>query len=213
MSRVHGLYAVTPDEADTTALVAKVNAALVGGARIVQYRNKSANEKLRRAQALQLQHLCRRHAALFIINDYLDLALEIDADGLHLGGEDGSLAEARHRLRPAQLLGASCYNRLDLAHAAVRAGADHVAFGSFFMSRVKPAAVQSPLTLLAAAKRELALPIVAIGGITLANAPSLIEAGVDSIAVISDLFGAADISAAARQFNALFDVRGQENEK
>jgi thiamine-phosphate pyrophosphorylase len=202
--RISGLYAVTPDLADTAELLAKVEAALAGGARVLQYRNKSASAALRLEQARTLLARCRERRVPLIINDDLDLATALDADGLHLGSEDGALAAARLRLGPGKLLGASCYNRLDHALAAARDGADYVAFGSFFPSSVKPGAVHAPLALLREAKQRLALPVVAIGGITLDHARQLIAAGADGVAVISALFGAPDIRAAARQFDALF---------
>lgn len=201
---IRGLYAVTPDIADTTDLLAKVEAALAGGARSLQYRNKSADATLRLAQAHALLAVCRKYRVPLIINDDLALALAVNADGLHLGAEDGPLAAARSRLGPDKLLGASCYNRLENAFAAAREGANYVAFGSFYASSVKPGAVRAPLELLREAKRHLTVPVAAIGGITLANAPQLIAAGADSVAVISALFGAVDIRAAARQFSAFF---------
>ena len=127
-----------------------------------------------------------------------------DADGLHLGGEDGSLAAARARLGPGKWLGASCYRSLDNAERAIAEGADHIAFGSFFVSSVKPGAVRSTPALLTEAKQKFGVPVVAIGGITLGNAPRLIAAGADSVAVITALFGAPDVALAAQQFNALF---------
>jgi len=203
-NRIAGLYAITPDAADTALLVTKARDALAGGASLVQYRSKTADAALRLAQAKALLAICRRHQVPLIINDYLDLALEIDADGLHLGGEDGSIAAARARLGPRKLIGASCYNELQNALKAEREGADYVAFGSFFASGVKPGAAHAPLGLLREAQRSVAVPIVAIGGITLANAPQLITAGADSVAVLSALFAAADVKLAAQQFNALF---------
>jgi thiamine-phosphate pyrophosphorylase len=205
VNRITGLYAVTPDEADTGLLAAKVDAALAGGARLVQYRNKAANAVLRLQQARALLDLCRRKCVPLIINDYLDLALEINADGVHLGGADGSVASARRELGPRKMLGVSCYNRLQHALDAAREGADYVAFGSFFASDVKPGVVRAPLDLLRDAKRAVPVPLVAIGGITLENAPQVIAAGADSVAVISALFAAPDVTLAARQFNALFD--------
>ena len=202
-----GLYAVTPDEADTPRLLAAVEAALAGGARALQYRNKSADANLRLAQGRALLALCREYRRPLIINDHLDLALALDADGLHLGAEDGALAEAKTRLGGGRILGASCYDRLETALEAQRAGATYVAFGSFFPSSVKPGAVRAPLSLLAAARAELSVPVVAIGGITLDNAPRLIEAGAHGVAVISALFGAPDVRAAARDFSALFGQR------
>jgi thiamine-phosphate pyrophosphorylase len=201
---IAGLYAVTPDEPDTGILVAKVGAALAGGARLVQYRNKTATAALRSAQAAALQAFCRRHRVPLIINDHLELALEVDADGLHLGGDDGSVAAARALLGPRKILGASCYNTLDKAVRAWHEGADYVAFGSFFASGVKPGAVRAPLGLLADAKREIPVPVVAIGGITAQNAPQLIRAGADAVAVISAVFAATEVTAAAKQFERLF---------
>ena len=207
---VSGLYAVTPDVADTPGLLATAEAVLAGGARLLQYRNKSASTALRLAQARALLALCREYQVPLIINDYLDLALALDADGLHLGAEDGSLAAARARLGPDKILGASCYDQLQNALQAERLGADYVAFGSLFSSSVKPGAVRAPLALLRDAKRRLSAPVVAIGGITLDNAPQLIAAGADGIAVVSALFGADDVKLAARRFSALFSRRELE---
>lgn len=201
---IAGLYAVTPDEPDTRVLAAKVRAALAGGAKLVQYRNKTAVAALRAVQAATLQALCRQYGVPLIINDHLELALEIDADGLHLGGDDGSIAAARARLGPRKILGVSCYNVLDKALQAWREGADYVAFGSFFASGVKPGAGRAPLGLLTEAKRKIPIPVVAIGGITLDNAPQLIAAGADAVAVISAVFAAPDVDAAAKQFSRLF---------
>jgi len=201
---IHGLYAVTPDEADTGALLDKAARALRGGAAVLQYRNKTASAALKRQQAAGLSALCRAHEAIFIVNDDVELALEVDAHGVHLGGEDGDLAAARRRIGPGKLLGASCYSRMELAFAARAAGADHVAFGAAFASPTKPAAVHAPLDLYRRAAAEIALPIVAIGGITLGNAGTLIAAGVDAVAVITDLFGAPDIEQRAKAIASLF---------
>ena len=203
-AEISGLYAVTPDLADTSTLLGKVEAALAGGARLLQYRNKVADAALRLEQARALAELCRRYRVALIINDHLDLALAVNAEGLHLGGEDGSVAAARSRLGPEKLLGVSCYRRIENAHDAARVGADYVAFGGFFPSRVKPGATRAPLSMLEDAKRLQALPVVAIGGITVDNAPELIAAGADSVAVITALFEAPDVRAAARRFSALF---------
>lgn len=203
---VRGLYAVTPDIADTAELTAKVEAALVGGAALVQYRNKTADPELRLVQAGTLRALCQARGVPLVINDDVDVATALDADGLHLGKEDRMLSEARARLGPEKLLGASCYDSLENAVAAVRAGADYVAFGSFFASPVKPATVRAPLTLLREAKQRLGVPIVAIGGITLDNASQLIAAGADALAVISALFSAPDIRVAAERFNEHFKI-------
>ena len=201
---IKGLYAITPDETETAALVARVGQALEGGAAVVQYRNKTADARLRREQAAALLVLCRRHGVPLIINDHLELALAIDADGVHLGGEDGDIAAARRALGPDRLLGASCYNRYELALAARDAGADHVAFGAAFVSQTKPGAVHAPLSLYERAHRELGLPVVAIGGVTAGNAATLVNAGADAVAVITALFAAADVRAAAASFTRHF---------
>jgi len=202
-----GLYAVTPDLPDTTELLRRVGQALPGGVQLLQYRNKPAAAALRREQAGALLALCRAQGVPLVINDDLQLALEIGADGAHLGREDGDLAAARAALGPGKLLGISCYDDIGRAREAKRVGADYVAFGSFFASPTKPAAVRAPLTLLGAAKAGLGLPVCAIGGITLQNAPQLIAAGADLLAVITDLFEAPDIRARAAAYTSLFSER------
>jgi len=209
-TQVRGLYAITPDEADTAALVRKVRMALAGGARMLQYRNKSADTVLRSKQAEELLAVCRASRVPLIINDDLDLALSIGADGLHIGRDDASVAAARARLGPGRILGASCYNRLDLALAARDAGADYVAFGSAFASSTKRGAVRAPLSLYREAKTRLACPVVAIGGITSENARPLIEAGVDALAVINALFDTREIERRAREFADMFGTHGLE---
>jgi thiamine-phosphate pyrophosphorylase len=202
-SRISGLYAITPDEPDTAKLLHKVRLALLGGAKVLQYRNKAANAALRLQQAKALFELTHDFSVPLIINDDAMLAQQIDADGVHLGGEDGSVAAAREVLGSAKLIGVSCYNRVALAHEAVRQGADYVAFGSFFSSTVKPGAVAASPELLCQARREIMIPLVAIGGITLQNGAQLLEVGADALAVISAIFDAADIRDAARQFSVL----------
>ena len=204
-SKIRGLYALTPDEPDTDRLTEMVQAALEGGARLVQYRNKVATPQLRRQQAQALRDVCRRFAVPLIVNDDLAIAVEIDADGVHLGREDGDVAAARARF-PGKLLGASCYNEIPRAIAAQSGGADYVAFGRFFRSVTKPGDIKASLALVAEAKRQIDVPVVAIGGITLEQTPSLIAGGVDAVAVISALFSSADIRATARRFAALFDA-------
>ena len=207
--RLAGLYAITPDSADSEALLARARAALehtrLGGWAALQYRNKAAGAAQRAAEARALRELCSARGVPLIINDDLELALAIRADGLHLGRDDGGIAAARARLG-GRLLGASCYDRIDLARAAVDAGADYVAFGSVYPSATKPDAVRAPLDLFRAA-RALGVPLVAIGGITLDNAAELIGAGADCVAVISDLFDAPDIAARARAYASLFTSR------
>ena len=204
---VRGLYAVTPDTEKIESLVVHVTAAISGGVRIIQYRNKTATPELRLAQARALKSLCRNMGATLIINDHVELALAVDADGIHVGSEDTSYDNARQALGNQKLVGISCYNQLGLALAAESRGANYVAFGSFFPSRVKPGAVHAPADLLIDARRALEVSIVAIGGITLDNAPPLISAGADAVAVISALFSAPDVTAAARSFTALFGAQ------
>jgi thiamine-phosphate pyrophosphorylase len=204
MSRtISGLYAVTPELADSVLLRSKVEAVLRGGARVVQYRNKAADERLRHDQALQIARLCRDAGACFIVNDSIELAHDVAADGVHLGKDDVGVSAARALLGPGKLIGVSCYNQLWRARDAVAQGADYVAFGSLFPSPTKPGAVMASRDLLRAAK-EFSLPIVAIGGITPDNAAGLIEAGADSVAVVSAVFDAPDIEGAARRIARLF---------
>ncbi len=202
--KIAGLYAITADEERTDILVAKVGQALRGGASVVQYRNKIAGPGFRLEQGRALAELCRVAGAVFIINDDLELALELGADGAHLGADDGDLAEARRRLGQDKLLGASCYDRIELAEAAARAGVDYLAFGSVFSSATKPGAVRAPLAIFAEARRRFALPLVAIGGITLQNAPQVYAAGADAVAVISAVFDAADVTVSAAGFTQLY---------
>lgn len=201
---IEGLYAITPDIPDTDELLWTVRLALQGGAQVLQYRNKSAETSLRLHQAQALRQLTREFKTTFIVNDDVQLAAQVDADGVHLGGDDGSVAAARLLLGKQKLIGVSCYNRISLAHEAVRDGADYVAFGAFFPSSVKPEAVKADVALLRTARKELSVPIVAIGGITQQNAAMLIEAGADAVAVISALWNAPDIEASALVFSTLF---------
>lgn len=204
-SRLAGLYAITPEGPDEARLLGAAKSALIGGARLLQYRDKTsdAGRRLRLAEALAA--LCRQYTARFIVNDDLQLALLVAADGLHLGGDDGDLAAARRQLPAGVLLGASCYADLDRARSAVAAGADYVAFGAVYPSPTKPLAVPAPLDLFARCRAELGVPACAIGGITLANAAPVIAAGADMLAVITDLFAAPDISARARAYQQLFE--------
>jgi len=193
--KLRGLYAVTPQGED---LERKVRLALEGGIALLQYRSEERN----RSQAAAIVRLAKEFGVPVIVNDDIELALELDADGAHLGRDDGDLGAARARLR-GRILGASCYNELTRARSAVAAGADYVAFGSVFASPTKPDAARAPLPLLREAK-PLGVPLAAIGGITLENAPQLIAAGADLLAVISDLFEAPDIRQRARAYGRLF---------
>ena len=205
-SRVlHGLYAVTDSGvAPATPLAEAVAAAIRGGARLVQYRDKSGDAARRLREAQALLAVCREHEVPLIINDDVDLAVEIGADGVHLGREDAPLDEARVRAGPRAILGVSCYASLECALAAEQAGADYVAFGSFFASPSKPRAVRAPLELLRTARQRLNVPCCAIGGITPDNGALLVAAGADMLAVISGLFVQSDIEAAARRYARLF---------
>ncbi|HSS46858.1 MAG TPA: thiamine phosphate synthase [Burkholderiales bacterium] len=205
--RISGLYAITPDEADTPKLIHQVKLALEGGTRWVQYRNKSANNRLRQRQAEAIAALCSQFGAALIINDDIELARACNAHGTHLGREDVSLATARSLLGKNKIIGASCYDQIGRAIEAEAQGADYVAFGSFHPSSVKPHTTRPQVQLLAQARTKLSAPIVAIGGITLENAGVLIEAGADAVAVISALFNAPDIKTAAKKFNCLFTSR------
>ena len=203
---ITGLYAITPDTDDTTRLLEKVRAAFMGGARLLQYRNKTASADLRLAQGRALRALCREFRVPLIVNDHLELAIALDADGLHVGSEDGSASDARRRMGTGKILGISCYGRLDSALDAVRDGATYVAFGGFYPSQVmRSGAARTPISLLAEAKRALKVPVVAIGGITPDNAPPLLAAGADSVAVISALFAEPDVRGAAQRFARLFE--------
>ncbi len=200
--RLTGLYAIT--DSSQRQLGHQVELALKGGARIIQYRDKSSNTQKRTAEARGLLELCHKYSACFIINDDVDLAETIGADGVHLGQDDHDIQYARTRLGDAAIIGVSCYNQLQLAISAQEAGADYVAFGRFFPSSTKPQAVRAEIALLAQAKKVLHIPIVAIGGITPENGDPLIAAGADMLAVIQGVFGQQDIRAAAEQFHKLF---------
>lgn len=189
--KLRGLYAITPEGGD---LAARVRRALEGGIALLQYRSKQPD----RAQLKEIVRMCHGFGVPVIVNDHLELALEAGADGVHLGREDGDLSVARKKIR---ILGASCYNQPALAEAAVRAGVDYVAFGSVFRSPTKPQAAHAPLSLFG---KSYGVPLAAIGGITLDNAPQVIGAGADLLAVISDLFDAPDIARRAAQYGKLF---------
>lgn len=204
MGVLRGLYAVTPDLADTARLLALSEQVLAGEPALLQYRNKTADAALRREQARALQRLCRAVGVPFIVNDDLALALEIDADGAHLGRDDGPPAAARRALGAHRILGLTCYSDWSRATEGAELGADYVAFGAMFPSTTKPNAPPAPFDLITRAKRELGLPVAAIGGITLANAGEVLAAGADLLAVVSDVFAADDPAARAAAYRALF---------
>jgi thiamine-phosphate pyrophosphorylase len=202
--KIRGLYAITPDETDTDMLLTKVEAALQGGINVLQYRNKQASYQLQTQQASAILPLCKQYQVPFLINDSIELCLTLNADGVHIGADDGNIAEVRAKLGANKILGASCYNRFDLALSAQQAGASYVAFGACFASSTKPNAPMASLDLFKQAKAQLHIPAVAIGGITLSNALLVIEAGASAIAVINAIFSAGDVKAVAKQFDKLF---------
>ncbi len=200
---LRGLYIVTPDWDDLSQLMAATELALQNGAALVQYRHKTACIEQRRAQASALLALCRQYHVPLIINDHVDLCLEIDADGIHVGGTDASIAEVRRAVGPDRIVGASCYGTLELAHAAHRDGASYVAFGGFYPSRVKKYDFRTAPDIIAQSKRDIPLPVVVIGGITLENAVPLVAQGADMVAVISSVYL---VPVAERKTRALADL-------
>jgi thiamine-phosphate pyrophosphorylase len=206
--KLRGLYAITDSELLAGGkLLPYVEAALAGGARLLQYRDKSTDEARRLREAEALRTLCENYGATLIINDDAELAARLGV-GLHLGQEDGSLAAARALLGRQAVIGGTCHAQLALAEQAAREGASYVAFGRFFNSLTKPGAPAATLDLLETAKARVALPIVAIGGVDLHNAAPLIERGASMIAVIHALFAAdsaAEVERRARAFSALFE--------
>lgn len=192
------------------ALADAVEQAVAGGANIVQYRQKDSRSSAYIDDAIRLRSITKRYHAALIINDDPELASVVDADGVHIGRSDAGLAEARATIGRNKIIGVSCYDDINLARRAAKQGADYVAFGSFFTSPVKPDAVKAPIRLIALAKSELTLPVVAIGGIDQANGSLLISAGADALAVISAVFAQSDVCQAAKQLAKLFDHAGAE---
>lgn len=208
--RLHGLYVITDhtlSQQRKLPLTYMVEAAIRGGAHIVQYRNKTSPIPDREHEALALAELCRAQHVLFLINDDVQLALKVNADGVHLGQSDITLSQARKLLGTQRIIGVTCHDQLALALTAQAAGADYVAFGRFFPSRTKPEAPPASITMLQQARTQLHIPIVAIGGITPENAPTLLAHGADMLAVIHGVFGADDIAAAAGEYARLFTLQ------
>ena len=198
------MYAVTPNDLDTARLCNNVEAALRGGVKLVQYRNKMTDTGLRLMQASALLALCRSFKVPLVINDHLDLCAQIDADGLHLGATDCDLSAARRLLGNDKIIGASCYNQIDLALKAKEAGASYVIFGVSFNSDSAPDALEVPLSEFIEAKQKISIPIVVIGNLTLDNAAQVIKAGATSIALMNGLFNAKNIQETSQQFAQLF---------
>ncbi len=200
-----GLYALTDAQLiPATTFIERVELALRGGVNVLQYRDKSADGQKRLQQARSLKVLCQTYAVPLIINDDVQLARQIHADGVHLGKDDGQLAEARAVLGKQAIIGVSCYNQLTRAQQAQAQGADYVAFGSFYRSSTKPQALAASMDLLVRAKDCIHVPIVAIGGIEVHNAPFLLDAGADFLAVVSGIFAQTNVQAAAASYQALF---------
>jgi thiamine-phosphate pyrophosphorylase len=202
---LQGLYIITdatlpPEE----SLLTKVEQAILGGARIVQYRDKSADGQKRLAQAYNLMNLCSQYNIPLIINDDAALAVSVGANGVHLGKNDIPIEQARSLLGDTAIIGVSCYTSINLAVSAETQGADYVAFGSFFPSPTKPNAVRADIELLKQATNQLRLPICAIGGITAKNASALITAGTHMVAVISEVFASPNPEKCARSLARLF---------
>jgi thiamine-phosphate pyrophosphorylase len=197
-----GLYAIT--DGPRSDLLSAVEAALRGGAALLQYRDKTGDSARRHAEALDLRRLCERYRVPLIVNDDVELAAAIGAAGVHLGEEDAGIAEARARLGAGAIVGVSCYDSFARAREAAAAGADYLAFGAFFPTATKPNARRAAPELLRAAQ-ETGLPRVAIGGITPDNARPLLEAGADFLAVVSGVFGRPDVFQATRSYASLFE--------
>jgi thiamine-phosphate pyrophosphorylase len=185
---------------NTSDLLARTQQVLEGGAQFIQYRNKIASSALRVKQAKSLLQLCRSYQVPLIINDYINLAIEIDADGLHVGQNDISVIMARNRLGRNKIIGASCYNNLDLGLQAEKEGADYVAFGAFYSSLTKPNTFFVPANLVNQARKKISVPIVGIGGIKLSNVREVIQAGCVAVAVCNDLFYTENIKITAKQY-------------
>jgi thiamine-phosphate pyrophosphorylase len=210
--RLRGLYVITDhalSQQRNQPLVNMVAAAIRGGARIVQYRNKTSPVAQRQYEAQTLAELCKTQEVVFLINDDVQLALSVDADGVHLGQSDAGLAQARDLLGEQRIIGITCHDQIALALAAQAAGADYVAFGRFFPSRSKPEAPPASLAILQQARKQLHIPIAAIGGITPDNATSLLDHGANMLAVIHGVFGADDITAAAGEYARLFTLQSR----
>lgn len=204
-AKIQGLYAITdPTLCPNDSLLEKVSDAIHGGAKIIQYRDKTQPFSVQKTTALKLAKLCKQHKVLFIINDSIELAHHCKADGIHLGKNDSAIEKAREALGTNAIIGISCYNSLDRAQQMQDSGADYVAFGRFFASQTKPDAPQAEMSTLQKAKQQLNIPVVVIGGITEKNAAELIAAGADSIAVIQGIFAQNNTQHAAQSLSDLF---------
>jgi len=200
---LRGLYVITDDNLSGTSLLKHVEQALEGGAKLVQYRNKTNQASIKEMTARSLLELCHAYHAPLLINDDVELALAIGADGVHLGQADTGLTAARHRLGKNAIIGVTCHASLALASQAAEEGASYVAFGRFFASQTKPDASPATIDLLTKATQQLAIPVCAIGGITPDNATTLLDAGADMLAVIHGVFGQDNVKEAAQHYAQL----------
>ncbi|VAW65514.1 Thiamin-phosphate pyrophosphorylase [hydrothermal vent metagenome] len=202
--KLSGLYAITNEKLMPEAVFLDMaEAALAGGVRVLQYRDKSTNQTKRQYQATELKKLCAQYSATFIINDDIDLAMQVDADGVHIGKNDLSFLNARKKLSTNKIIGVSCYNQISLAREAINSGANYIAFGRFFDSSIKPEAPIANINLISKIKKTSNIPLCCIGGITSENHSPLINAGADMLAVISDVFSqqsTIDITNKCKQF-------------
>jgi thiamine-phosphate pyrophosphorylase len=201
---IKGLYAITPDMADLNTLIHKTKLAIEGGAFMVQYRSKIQDHAVKIQQCAAILRLCREYGVPCIVNDDVGMCLNLEADGVHLGENDDNIAEVRAILGEDSIIGSSCYDQLNRAKQAQKEGASYVAFGAVFPTSTKPNAPRATLELLREAKREIQIPIVAIGGITMNNAHDVIETGIDAIAVITSLYESNSIKETAETFSQMF---------
>lgn len=201
-----GIYAITDPELMGSDIIDMAEQAIIGGINILQYRNKTATPVQQEQEACTLATLCKKHDVLFIINDNIELAIKVNADGVHLGQKDTRIQQARNLLGEHKIIGITCNNQLELAQLAQQQGADYVAFGRFFSSLTKPSAPAAEISLLSAARRSITVPIVAIGGISHESAPELLKEGVDMLAVVRGIFAQKNISCATQKFVEIFNT-------
>ena len=204
-NNLHGLYAITDPALMQDKLIEKTQLAIKGGINILQYRNKTAPLEQQESEAKMLANMCHENNVLFIINDNVELALKVNADGVHLGQKDTDTTQARKQLGENKIIGVTCHNKIDFAVTAQQQGADYVAFGRFYTSLTKPDAPQAELALLNEARKIISIPLVAIGGITHDTALPLLQNGADMLAVVQGVFAQEDILAATRQFVKIID--------
>ncbi len=201
---IKGLYAITPDMADSNSILQKTQLAIEGGAFMVQYRSKIQNRDVKMQQCAAILRLCREYKIPCVVNDDVDMCRVLEADGVHLGENDDNIVEVRRILGEDAIIGSSCYDQLNRAKLAQKEGASYVAFGAMFETSTKPIAPRATLELLREAKSQIQIPIVAIGGITMNNAHDVIETGIDAIAVINSLYESNSIKETAETLSSMF---------